>query len=142
MKENYLMGSAANEETILYGIPIALFHTIILEYPKVSQFLIASFATNTSDPFTDKHRGKLFANINTNNKVENNFTETQSAKYSNNPITCSPSTSIQSAAKTMTKHIINSIVVIENNIPIGIITDKDMISIQLKARYILLASFF
>jgi len=53
MNEHYLMGAAANEETILYGIPTHLFKDIILNYPKVSQFLIASFATNTRDPFSE-----------------------------------------------------------------------------------------
>ena len=127
MKENYLMGAAANEESILYGIPIQLFNEIILNFPKVSQFLIASFATNTRDPFTDKHKGKLFANIKAITKVENSFTETQTAKYSQNPITCSPKTTIQFAAKVMTKNVINSIVITDNNnIPIGIMTDKDV----------------
>ena len=126
MKENYLMGAAANEESILYGIPIQLFSDIILNYPKVSQFLIASFATNTRDPFTDKHKGKLFANIEAIRKVENNFIETQTAKYTQNPITCSPKTTIQFAAKVMTTNIINSIVVTVDNIPIGIMTDKDI----------------
>ena len=126
MQENYLMGAAANEETILYGIPITFFNDIILNYPKVSQFLIASFATNTRDPFTDKHKGKLFANIEAIQKVENNFIETQSATFTKNPITCSLNTTIQQAAKKMTEEIINSIVITENNIPIGIITDKDI----------------
>ncbi|MFD1292422.1 DUF294 nucleotidyltransferase-like domain-containing protein [Lutibacter holmesii] len=126
MKENYLMGAAANEESIIYGIPIQLFNDIILNFPTVSQFLIASFATNTRDPFADKHKGKLFANINAISKIENNFTETQTAKYTQNPITCSPKTTIQFAAKVMTKNIINSIVVTENNLPVGIMTDKDI----------------
>lgn len=126
MKENYLMGAAANEESILYGIPIQLFQDIILNYPKVSQFLIASFATNTRDPFTDKHKGKLFANINAISKVENSFTETQTAKYTQNPITCSPKTTIQFASKVMTSNVINSIIVTDDNIPIGIMTDKDI----------------
>lgn len=126
MKENYLMGAAANEETILYGIPINLFNDIILSYPKVSQFLIASFATNTRDPFSEKHKGKLFANIEAIKKIENNFLEAQSAKYTRNPITCSPSISVQEAAIIMTKNVINSIVVTVNKIPVGIITDKDI----------------
>lgn len=126
MKENYLMGAAANEESILYGIPIQLFHDIILKFPRVSQFLIASFATNTRDPFTDKHKGKLFANITAITKVENSFTETQTAKYTQNPITCSPKTTIQFAAKVMTANVINSIIITENTIPIGIVTDKDI----------------
>lgn len=126
MKENYLMGASANEETIIYGIPIHLFNDIILNIPKVSQFLIASFATNTRDPFSEKHKGKLFANIKAIKKVENTFIETQSAKYTKNPITCISKTTIQEAAIVMTKNVINSIVITVNKIPIGIITDKDM----------------
>ena len=126
MNENYLMGAAANEETILYGIPIHIFKDIILNYPKVSQFLIASFATNTRDPFSEKHKGKLFANISSVQKIENSYAETQSAKYSKNPITCSINTSIKEACMIMTGKVINSIIVAENHIPIGIITDKDI----------------
>ncbi|MDV7188448.1 DUF294 nucleotidyltransferase-like domain-containing protein [Lutibacter sp. TH_r2] len=126
MKENYLMGAAANEETIVYGIPIEDFNNIILNFPLVSQFLLASFATNTRNPFEDKHKGKLFANISAIQKVENSFSETQSVKYTKNPITCSKETSIQEAAIIMSKMVIDSIIITENNIPIGIITDKDM----------------
>ncbi len=126
MNENYVMGASANEETILYGIPIALFHDIILNYPKVSQFLIASFATNTREPFSEKHKGKLFANISAIQKIEHGFSEIQSANYNKNPITCSPDTSVQTACLIMTKNIINSIIITDNNMPIGIITDKDI----------------
>jgi CBS domain-containing protein len=103
-----------------------LFHDIILTYPKVSQFLIASFATNTRDPFSEKHKGKLFANVSAIQKVDHSFGEIQSANYNKNPITCSPDTSVQTACIIMTKNIINSIIIIEDNMPIGIITDKDI----------------
>jgi len=126
MNENYLMGAAANEETILYGIPTHLFKDIILNYPKVSQFLIASFATNTRDPFSDKHKGKLFANVSSVQKVDNSYVETQSAKYSKNPIVCASNTTIQEASIIMTRNVINSIIITENSFPIGIITDKDI----------------
>ena len=126
MKENYVMGASANEETILYGIPIELFHDIILNYPKVSQFLIASFATNTREPFSEKHKGKLFANVSAIQKIEHGFSEIQAANYNKNPIACSPDTTIQTACIIMTKNIINSIIITENDIPIGIITDKDI----------------
>lgn len=126
MNESYLMGAAANEEVILYGIPIHLFHNIINEYPKVSQFLIASFATNTRDPFSDKHKGKLFANIASIQKVENSFAELQSAKYKKDTITCLPSITIKEACLVMTNAKVNSVIVVENNCPIGIVTDKDI----------------
>lgn len=126
MKESYLMGASANEETILYGIPIALFHDIILNYPKVSQFLIASFATNTREPFSEKHKGKLFANVSAIQKIEHGFSEIQAANYNKSPITCSPDTTIQTTCIIMTKKLINSIIITENDMPIGIITDKDI----------------
>ena len=126
MNENYLMGASANEETILYGIPISLFRNIILNYPKVSQFLIASFATNTREPFSEKHKGKLFANVAAIQKIDTSFAEIQSANYNKNPITCSPDTTVQTACIIMTKNVINSIIIAENEIPIGIITDKDI----------------
>lgn len=126
MNENYVMGAAANEETILYGIPLDTFRDIIEKYPKVSQFLIASFATNTREPFSDKHKGKLFANISSVQKIDNSFSETQSAKFSKNPITCSLETTIKEACLIMSNSVINSIIIAENNLPIGIITDKDI----------------
>ncbi|MBK5208876.1 MAG: CBS domain-containing protein [Flavobacteriaceae bacterium] len=126
MNENYLMGASANEETILYGIPLRLFHSIILNYPKVSQFLIASFATNTREPFSEKHKGKLFANVSAIQKIDYGLSEIQSANYNKNPITCSPDTTVQTACIIMTKKVINSIIITENDIPIGIITDKDI----------------
>ncbi len=126
MNESYLMGAAANEEVILYAIPIHLFHDIIKEYPKVSQFLIASFATNTRDPYSPKHKGKLFANVTSIQKVENSYAELQSAKYKKAPVCCSPLITIQEACVIMTKNKVNSIIVVENESPIGIVTDKDI----------------
>jgi CBS domain-containing protein len=126
MNENYLMGAAANEEVILYGIPLGLFHNIIAEYPKVSQFLIASFATNTRDPYSDKHKGKLFANVTSVQKSNHGFAEIQSAKYTKNPVMCTKGISIMEACQIMTTAKVNSIIVAEDKIPIGIITDKDI----------------
>lgn len=126
INEKYTMGAATNEETILYGIPVSAFLEILDKYPKVSQYLIANFATNTREPFSEKHKGRLFANISSVQKIENSFAETQSAQYSKNPISCSKETTIKQASIIMSENIINSIIIAENNYPIGIITDKDI----------------
>lgn len=126
INENYTMGASTNEETILYGIPVSSFLSILDEYPKVSQYLIANFAINTREPFSDKHKGRLFANISSVQKMENSFAETQSVQYSKNPITCKTTTTIKQASIIMTDAVINSIIIAENNFPIGIITDKDI----------------
>ena len=59
-KEDYELSASANEESILYGIPIDLFLPIALEHRDVSNFLIASFASNVSDPYSLEESGKLF----------------------------------------------------------------------------------
>lgn len=50
----------------------------------------------------------------------------QTADYSKNPITYLVSTNIKDAAKIMTDSHVGSIVIINDNKPIGIITDKDL----------------
>lgn len=126
INENYTMGASTNEETILYGIPVSAFLEILDEYPKVSQYLIANFAINTREPFSDKHKGRLFANESSIQKMEHSLVETQSVQYSKNPITCTKDTTVKQACIIMTDAAINSIIIAENNLPIGIITDKDI----------------
>lgn len=126
MNESYLMGAAANEEVILYGIPIHLFHAIIEQYPKVSQYLIASFATSTRDPFSDKHKGKLFANVLSVQKKQTDFADLQTVNYQKAPVCCTPETTIKQACVLMTEAKVNSVIIVEEKKPIGIVTDKDI----------------
>lgn len=44
-------------------------------------------------------------------------------------IQCSPSTSLKEVVKTLSSNRISSLVITENNQPIGIITERDMVSI-------------
>lgn len=125
-KDNYLLSAKAIEESIVYSISSELLETIIAKNVDANKFLIASFATNTRNPYSSDDKGVLFANIDSLHKNKSSFTEVQSADYSKNPITCKQNTSIKEAAKIMTKKRVGSIVIVENNKPIGIITDKDL----------------
>ena len=58
--ENYKMEARAYEETILYAIPISIFRPYALENEAVGNFLIQSFASNTNNPYSKSHRGKLY----------------------------------------------------------------------------------
>ncbi|MEH6406314.1 MAG: DUF294 nucleotidyltransferase-like domain-containing protein [Leeuwenhoekiella sp.] len=123
-KEDYLLSAVANEESILYGIPIDLFLPIALENKSVSNFLIASFASNVSDPYTLEESGKLF----TEYSVERNsdLFDLQKARYTKNPVTCSPETSVKEAALLMSQRHIGSIIVALDKKPAGIITNRDL----------------
>jgi CBS domain-containing protein len=56
-KNNYQMTAKAREESLIYAIPIATFRPFVANNAEVLDFLLQSFATNTSNP-TDKENLK------------------------------------------------------------------------------------
>lgn len=125
-KDHYLLDAIAIEESIVYSISAKLLEEIIITNTKANQFLIASFATNTRNPYAEEDKGFLFANESILQSNSSSFTEVQSAEFSNNPITCNAHTSIKEAAQIMSQHRVGSIVITDHKRPIGIITDKDL----------------
>lgn len=127
--ENYELLAKAHEESILYAIPITLFKPLALENKEVGNFLIESFASNTRNPYSKSHRGKLYTDA---SPEENHgltgirLTDLQEVQYSKNIVSCAPETTIQQIAKIMTRKKIGAMLVTENKLPIGIITDKDL----------------
>ena len=123
--DQYLLSAKANEESILYAISVEILKEIIKTNEKASKFIVASFSSNIKTPYAKTNNANLFANIDTLNS-NNTFTEVQTAQYSKNPITCLKTTTIQDAAKIMSSKKVGSILIVEENKPIGIITDKDL----------------
>ena len=125
--ENYKLEAKAYEETILYAIPIKDFKPLALENKRIGNFLIESFASNTGNPYSIKHRGKLYGT----NKEENQYStnkilDLQPIKYSTDLITCKEGSKIKTIANKMTKHNVSCILVEKDGMPVGIITDKDL----------------
>jgi CBS domain-containing protein len=125
-KNNYLLSAKAIEESIIYSISANLLEEIITTNSEANKFLLASFATNTRNPYSNEEKGTLFANDESLQISKNNLTEVQSAQYSKNPVTCDAKTTIIEAANTMTSKRVGSIIITKNNKPTGIITDKDL----------------
>ncbi len=123
-KEDYQLSASANEESILYGIPIDLFLPIALENKKVSNFLIASFASNVSDPYALAQSGKLFTDYSVERGSE--LFDLQVARYTKTPVSCHPTDTIKTAATLMRDRHVGSIIVVEDKKPLGIITDQDL----------------
>lgn len=125
-KDNYLVTAKAREESILYAIPISVFQPIVMENREVLAFLLQSFASNTRNPLDKKNKGKLISEnvIFDDQTVE--IQHYQPISYSKNPITASSSDIVKFVAQTMTSRKIGSIIIHENRIPIGIVTDKDL----------------
>ena len=87
--ESYKLEAKAYEETILYAIPIKDFKPLALENKRIGNFLIESFASNTGNPYSIKHRGKLYGdNIDSNQYSSDKILDLQPIKYSTKLITC------------------------------------------------------
>ena len=127
--ENYKIGAKAYEETILYAIPINEFKPIIQEYKAVGTFLIESFASNTRNPYSKSYRGKLYEGTTPaeSNPLKNSeLLDLQGVSYSKKLISCSENTTIKTIATTMTEKRVGSVLIVKDNLPVGIITDKDL----------------
>ncbi|TVZ13872.1 DUF294 nucleotidyltransferase-like domain-containing protein [Maribacter sp. MAR_2009_72] len=125
--ENYKLEAKAHEECILYGIPIEVFRPIAKQNEEVSVFLMESFASNTRNPYSKNQKGQLYGfDVDSDKNKDVNIPDLQLANYSKKLISCSPRTTIQKAAELMTKKHIGSILVVSNELPVGIITDKDL----------------
>ncbi|MBF4463820.1 DUF294 nucleotidyltransferase-like domain-containing protein [Flavobacterium sp. LC2016-12] len=127
-QENYIMEAVAHEESILYAIPIAVFKPYALENRTVGNFLIESYASNTKNPYSDIHKDKLYGDDLTHNTMQpdtNSFDLTP-IKYSKKIVTCSPSTTARDVAKIMNKKKVGAILIVDEMLPIGILTDKDL----------------
>jgi CBS domain-containing protein len=122
--ENYKMEARAFEETILYAIPISVFKPYALENKAVGNFLIESFASNTLNPYSNSHRGKLYGEESLD--ADKKLLDLQPVKYSKKLISCSPTTTAKEVAEIMLRKNVGAILVVEDTLPIGIITDKDL----------------
>lgn len=125
-KDHYLMSAKATEESILYAISVDSLKEIIEINEKVKKYIIASFSSNIKKPYAKTGNGHLFANVETLESINSNFSEIRTAEYSKNPITCSQQSTIKEAALEMSAKNVGSIIILKNKKPVGIITDKDL----------------
>lgn len=124
-KDNYLMTAKAREESIVYGIPIEIFRPYVSQNQDVLNFLLESFASNTRNPHSKENKGKLISENVIYNDQTTEIQYYQTIKYTKNPITAKSNHLIKDVAKKMVDFKIGSIIIEQNNLPIGIITDKD-----------------
>lgn len=131
-KDFYQLDAIAMEESIVYGVGAAFLETILENNEDAQNFVLTSFAT-----YGYEVQASLDA-ANRVNMAEDITHDALMAKYSKNPVTCLASHSVQHAAQLMTENRVGSIVVTFQNMPIGIITDKDLRSKIATGKYTIL----
>lgn len=127
-QENYVMEASTYEESILYAIPITVFKPYALENKEIGNFLIESYASNTKNPYSEVHKNNLYGEVTEQPSVvsEKELFDLQPVKYSKKMVTCGRDTTAKEIAKIMTKKKVGAILIVDEMLPIGIITDKDL----------------
>lgn len=128
-KNNYMMTAKAREESIVYAIPIAVFRPFVANNPNVLNFLLESFAANTSNP-NDKENihGKLLSDNVFYTDQQSDMQYFQSLAYSKSPLIVTTNHVVKEVALLMIENNMTGVIVGENNIPVGIVTNSDMCS--------------
>jgi len=125
-KENYQINAITDEESVIYAIPLNIFKPYAVSNPQVGDFLMESFASNTRNPYSNEHRGKLVTdNEDISFKKEALF-ELQPIPIIKKIVTVSPDTSIKKSAMLMSSKKVGSVIVVEEKKPVGIVTDVDL----------------
>jgi CBS domain-containing protein len=125
-KNNYMMTAKAREDCIVYAIPIATFRPFVAQNSEVLNFLLESFANNTSNPADKENRGKLLSDNVAYTSKPTEIQYFQTLSYNKTPLKVNPTHSIKDVAQLMSDNLIDNVIISEHNFPIGIVTDADM----------------
>lgn len=125
-KNDYLMTAKAREDCIIYAIPINSFQKYVTGNVHVLNFLLESFASHTRNPYDKENAGKLISENIIYSEQVTDIQYFQPLKYTRNPVTANPDDVLKFIAKTMANSAIGSVIIQHNQLPVGIITDRDL----------------
>lgn len=123
-KNNYQMNAKAREESLVLAIPIDVFKPLMTSNSEILDFLMESFVSNTKTTYLNENQSKMSENIN----LKENQQDTlyfQNLDYNKNPLKVEINSRIKEVSQLMTDNLVNSVIVVENGFPVGMVTDTD-----------------
>lgn len=123
-KNNYILNAIANEDAILYAIPIAVFKPFLTKYNSVLDFFLENFATQVKAKTDNYQQFKAISEIDTNSS-DTNLTYFQDLQFTTNPTIVTSTTLIKNVALAMITNNTNHAIIASNNRIIGLVTDSD-----------------
>lgn len=125
--DSYQLTAIAEEEALIYGIPIEVFKPILTKDQNVGLFLIESFTSKTKTPFTKQYNDHFYKAQPILKPKEQDFEELQLIKFTKSPVLITKDDLVIKAATKMCENGVSSLIVVDENLyPIGLITDKDL----------------
>lgn len=123
-KNNYQMTAKANEESMLYAVPIDVFKPFVSQNSEVLNFLLQSFAQNSTNP-TDKINQELISDSVQFTEFQNDLSFFQTLNYNRKPLIVEHNQTIREVAIAMSDNLLDNAFVKETDTVIGIVTDAD-----------------
>jgi CBS domain-containing protein len=123
-KNNYALNSIANEDAIIYAIPIALFKPILSKYADVLDYFLEHFSDQSKSTGENYQNLKSISEISADSETTD-FSYFQELEFDNEPLTVPLTATISSTAKKMVDFN-KSYAIVTNNARItGIVRDED-----------------
>ncbi|MDG2431367.1 DUF294 nucleotidyltransferase-like domain-containing protein [Flavobacterium sp.] len=136
-KNNYQMTAKAREESIVYAIPIDVFKSFVNNNTAVMNYLLESFAANNPASGATNNNGNLNTDSIRYTDQQSEIQFFQSLSYNTAPLKITATNSVKEVAQLMSETRINSAIICEQNVPVGIVTDADMRSKIATGRFVI-----
>lgn len=125
-EDAYALSARTAEESLIYAVNIEGFEQSLRDNPRISYYLASNLAAGAAKNYQRIHQGKFLLHKDQLIDGDFNLVEIQSIERSKEPVSCPENMTIRDAASIMSAKGVGSILVTDaQNLPIGIITDKD-----------------
>jgi CBS domain-containing protein len=118
--DQYLASARAEEDSLLYALPVSSGREMLTSYPEIALWFASGFASGKPQPKTPFRIARP--------ALEPDSSMVGMAKFEERKaiVSCAPNATIREAALAMTAAKVGSIIIADNEgRPLGIITDKD-----------------
>ncbi|SHO62211.1 DUF294 nucleotidyltransferase-like domain-containing protein [Algoriphagus zhangzhouensis] len=129
-KRPYIYEAKVEVDSLVYSIPVSVFEEILEKNSKVALYFAAGFASGQVVVRQDLSTGQKARGVLKKDNQDHSlliFSDPSQIQFSERVIHIDLNATVQEAAQKMASESVSSIVVCgENQIPLGIITDKDL----------------
>ena len=126
----YVLNAIVEENSLIYAIPVLVFEEMLQQNSRVALYFAAGFAAGQVVVRQDLSQGQKARGLLRGESKDHSlliFSDQSEIKISEKVLTCTGDETIQTAAQKMTERQVSSIVIVDQaQLPIGIITDKDL----------------
>ncbi len=126
-KNRYMMTAKAREDSIVYAIPISIFKPFLATNMDVLDFILENFAKSASSrSIKENFQSSSIADTVHFSDQQSEIQYFQTLTYNRFPLQAAATDFVNDVAQLMAESRNSSVIVCENQIPVGIITDTDI----------------